>query len=111
MVDRSYWGRSETGKVRLSDQEVERLILDRNGYSGRIVEAMQATAESDPISLPWQGCHFYFTAVPATGWVDMFADYTRDHSSQMKLSQFCANLANKSVNGEASGRAQWRSRA
>jgi hypothetical protein len=29
MVDRSYWGRSETGKVRLTDPEVERLILAR----------------------------------------------------------------------------------
>jgi|GEM_PF-2626269 len=101
MEDGSYWGRSETGNVRLSDQEVERLILGRNSYSGRIAEAMHATAESDPIDLPWKGCHFYFTAVPATGWADMFADYTRDHASRMKLSQFCTSLANKSAKGES----------
>jgi hypothetical protein len=100
MVDGSYWGRSETGKVRLSDQEVERLILARNSYSGRIAEAMQKTAESDPISLPWQGCHFYFTAVPATGWPDMLADYTRDHASRMKLMQVCASLADELMKGE-----------
>ena len=95
MVDGSYWGRSETGKVRLTDEEVERLILARSSHSGRIVEAMLATQESDPISLPWQGCHFYFTAVPATGWPDMFADYTRDRASRMKLSQLCTNLINE----------------
>ena len=95
MVDRSYWGRSETGKVRLSDPEVERLILARTSYSGRIMDAMQATAESDPISLSRHGCHFYFTAVPATGWPDMFVDYTRDHTSRMKLIQFCTSLASQ----------------
>jgi hypothetical protein len=101
MVDGTYWGRSETGKVRLSDQEVERLILGRNSYSSRIAEAMHQTAESDPITLPWQGCHFYFTAVPATGWPDMFADYTRDHASRMKLSQFCTRLASDVMKDKA----------
>src|SRR6266568_1455287 len=100
MVDGTYWGRSETGKVRLSDHEVERLILGRNSYSSRIAEAMHQTAESDPITLPWQGCHFYFTAVPATGWADMFADYTLDHASRMKLSQFCASLVGVAAKGE-----------
>ncbi len=61
---------------------------------------MQATAESDPISLPWQGCHFYFTAVPATGWPDMLVDYTRDHASRMKLIRFCTNLADQFARGE-----------
>jgi hypothetical protein len=105
MANGSYWGRSETGNVRLSDPEVERLILSRSRYSVRLVEAMHATAESDPIDLPWKGCHFYFTAVPATGWGDMFADFTRDHASQMKLNQFCVSLANVSAKGE-----QWQRR-
>jgi hypothetical protein len=104
MAGGSYWGRSETGNMRLSDQEVERLILGRNRYSVRLAEAMHETAESDPISLPWKGCHFYFTAVPATGWADMFADYTRDHASRMKLSQFCASIASVSAKGEPSQR-------
>ena len=104
MVDGIYWGRSETGKVRLTDPEVERLILARTGYSGRITDAMLATAESDPISGPWQGCHFYFTAVPATGWPDMLVDYTRDRASRMKLSQFCANLASQFAKGEQAQR-------
>ena len=104
MVDGIYWGRSETGKVRLTDPEVERLILARTSYSGRITDAMLATAESDPISGPWQGCHFYFTAVPATGWPDMLVDYTRDRASRMELSQFCANLASQFARGEQAQR-------
>lgn len=103
MVDGSYWGRSETGKVRLTDEEVERLILARSRQSGRIADEMTATAESDPLiySRPWQGCHFYFTAVPTTGWRDMFADYTRDRRSRMKLFQVCTDLHNEFLNAES----------
>jgi hypothetical protein len=98
MVDGSYWGRSETGKVKLTDSEVSRLIVGRGKQADRILQAMLDTAECDPIDLPWQGSHFYFTAVPATGWPDMFANFTQNHASRMRLSQFCTALQNKIEN-------------
>jgi hypothetical protein len=95
MVEGTYWGRSETGKVRLTDAEVERLILARSRHASLLSTAMRDTATCDPVALPWRGCHFYFTAIPATGWVDMFADYSRDRSSRMRLGQLCTVLLNE----------------
>jgi hypothetical protein len=96
MADSIYWGRSETGKVRLADEQVERLMRARDRQSERLAEAMQGTARSDPLRMNDRGagCHFYFTAVPATGWADMFAGYARDHASRMRLIQRCVDLQN-----------------
>jgi hypothetical protein len=93
MADSIYWGRSETGKVRLADEQVERLMRTRDRQSERLAEAMQGTVQSDPVTIARDaGCHFYFTAVPATGWPDMFAGYARDHTSRMRLSQRYVDL-------------------
>jgi hypothetical protein len=91
MVEGTYWGRSETGKVRLTDVEVERLILARSRRAEYLAHAMTATANADPAPSS-QYCHFYFTAVPATGWPDMFAGYTRDRASRRRLGQLCIKL-------------------
>jgi hypothetical protein len=85
MADSIYWGRSETGKVRLADEQVERLMRTRDRQSERLAEAMQDTVRSDPLANDrGPGCHFYFTAVPATGRPDMFAGYARDPASRMR---------------------------
>jgi hypothetical protein len=91
MVEGIYWGRSETGKVRLIDADVERLILARSRRVEYLADAMMATARSDPAPSS-QYCHFYFTAVPATGWPDMLADHARDRASRRRLGQLCINL-------------------
>jgi hypothetical protein len=97
MTDSIYWGRSETGKVRLADEQVERLMRTRDRQSERLAEAMQGTVRSDPVTIARDaGCHFYFTAVPATGWPDMFAGYARDHTNRMRLSQRCGDLQTRS---------------
>jgi hypothetical protein len=93
MADSIYWGRSETGKVRLTDAEVERLILGRSRLLGRLDGAMAATVDSDPITTTRQGCHFYLTAVPAIGWPEMAAGFTRDHHARMKLLHRLSDLA------------------
>jgi hypothetical protein len=93
MADSIYWGRSDTGKVRLADEQVERLMRTRDRQSERLAEAMQGTVRSEPVKIGRDGCcHFYFTAVPATGWPDMFAGYARDHASRMRLMQRCSDL-------------------
>jgi hypothetical protein len=94
MADSIYWGRSETGKVRLSDDHVERMILARNRLSERLADAMKATVQADPIR-QGHGCHFYFTAVPTLGYRDMFADYARDRVSRIKLMQKCTGMASQ----------------
>lgn len=77
MVGGIYYGRSETGKVKLTDDEIERLILRRGRADQRIQEAMAATLAADPEPGTEAG-HFYLTAVPAQGWPGMLLDYTRD---------------------------------
>lgn len=48
MVDYTYWGRSEPGRVRLSDDRVERLILARSRRPERLLEEMRATFDVHP---------------------------------------------------------------
>lgn len=99
MADGGYWGRSETGKVRLSDADVERLILIRSRQTELLLAAMRETARADPLPSS-KYCHFYFTAVPATGWADMFAGYSRDRQSRTKLGQVCTSLLNEIRKGD-----------
>jgi hypothetical protein len=85
MVDGIYYGRSETGKVKLTDAEVERLILFRGRANQRLQAAMADTSAADP-EPGTEASHFYFTAVPTQGLPDMLLGYTRDpraHSSFM----------------------------
>ena len=93
MTDFTYWGRSETGRVRLGDDQVERLIIARTRRYQRLPEEMRATAEVDPLrgSNRWVS-HFYFTAVPTRGWPEMFAGYTRDPEARTRLLHRCAEL-------------------
>jgi hypothetical protein len=96
MADFTYWGRSETGRVRLSDERVERLIMARARRDDQLSGEMQATVEADPIGGSLQQMsHFYFTAVSTRGWPDMFAEYTRDAQGRLKLLQLCSGLAEK----------------
>jgi len=94
MTDFTYWGRSETGKVRLSDDRVEQLITARGRRFERLSEQMQATLDADPITGDRQQVsHFYFTAVPTRSWPDMYSQYTSDPQSRMRLLQRCSSLA------------------
>ncbi len=77
MVGGIYYGRSETGKVRLTDDEVERLILRRGRADQRLHAAMADTLAADPEPGTKAG-HFYFTAVPTQGWPDMLLGYSRN---------------------------------
>lgn len=83
MVGGIYYGRSETGKVQLADDEVERLIQRRGQAFGRLSEAMTATrVAADPVT-QWNDrvSHFYLTALPTQPWPDMFLRYTRDRAA------------------------------
>ena len=93
MTDFTYWGRSETGRVRLSDDQVEWLIIARTQRHQRLPEQMRATAEVDPFrgADRWVS-HFYFTAVPTRGWPEMFAHYTRDSQARTRLLRRCSEL-------------------
>ena len=77
MVGGIYYGRSETGKVPLADDEVERLILRRGRGDQRLLAAMADTLAADP-EPGTEAAHFYLTAVPTQGWPGMLLDYTRN---------------------------------
>ena len=93
MTDFTYWGRSETGRVRLTDDWVERLIIARTQRYQRLPEEMRATAEVDPLrgGDRWVS-HLYFTALPTRGWPEMFAHYTRDSEVRTRLLRRCGEV-------------------
>jgi hypothetical protein len=96
MADHTYWGRSETGRVRLRDDQVERLMLQRSRYGDQLQEAIRATVDVDSVPTKERTvCHFYFTAVPTRWWPDMFAGYSRNKASRSQLLQLCTDLTNK----------------
>ena len=86
MTDFTYSGRSETGRVRLTDSRVERLIIARTQRHQRLPEEMRATATVDPLrgGDRWVS-HFYFTAVPTRGWPEMFAHFTSESQARTRL--------------------------
>ena len=93
MVDHVYWGRCETGRVRLRDDQIERLMLRRQLQSDRLLDALQATIDLDPVSSDHRAqSHFYLTAVPAQGWPEMFTRYTGDYKARGELIQRCGAL-------------------
>jgi hypothetical protein len=81
MVGGIYYGRTETGKVKLTDEEVEHLILRRGRVDQRLQDAMAGTLAADP-EPDAEATHFYLTAIPTQGWPDMLLGYTRDPAAQ-----------------------------
>lgn len=105
MVGGIYYGRSETGKVKLTDDEVERLILRRGRADQRLQTAMADTLEADP-EPGTEAAHFYLTAVPAQGRPGMLLDYTRDsaaHRHFMTTANEWHNAIARSDNGQRDG--------
>lgn len=96
MVEGVYYGRSETGRIKLDDAAVERLILRRGQINDRLRAAMAITVDSDP-EPDTEPAHFYLTAVPTQGWRDVFLEHTRDHNSQMNFIGLATNLGNDFV--------------
>ena len=88
MVNGTYYGRSEVGRVILTDSEVEEQILRRGRLGDRLRYAMDETREmaeslpqtADPAS------HMMLTAMPTQPWPDMFLRYTRDTVAQQAFS-------------------------
>lgn len=93
MVSGTYYGRSETGKIRLPDDEVERLVLRRGRADDRLRAAMATTVRVDP-EPDTEPAHFYFTAVPSQGWPEMLLDYTRDPQARQRFLSTATNLHN-----------------
>jgi hypothetical protein len=84
MVNGTYYGRSEAGKVVLTDAEVEEYILRRGRMGSQLEQAMSETREVDN-SLdndPGAVSHMLFTAVPTTPWPEMFLAFTRNKEAQ-----------------------------
>ena len=95
MVDGGYFGRSDSGRTKLSDDQVEHLMGLRSRRGERIKPEMALTRAADPIAeADRRGVpHGYFTAVPVHGWPDMFADYTKDRRGQQNLAMMCSQRA------------------
>jgi hypothetical protein len=105
MTDERYFGRSDSGRTTLTDDQVERLMLQRAQMGRRIQPEMQATIQADPIEAEQRSApHGYFTAGPTRGWTDMFADYTKDRQAHQQLIQLCSQAAIRIVNEGAQQR-------
>jgi hypothetical protein len=83
-VNGTYYGRSEVGKVVLTDTEVEEQILRRGQTAARLRQAMRETLDlaenlsdqDDRVS------HMMLTAMPTQPSPGMFLTYTRDKFAQ-----------------------------
>lgn len=69
MVDGSYWGRSSTGKRKLSDAEVRRLMQARTSSQTAFKERLLAMVHQDPLASAIEGHptgngHIYLLAQP-----------------------------------------------
>ena len=97
MVTGTYYGRSEVGKVILTDLEVEEQILRRGRVADRLRHSMAETREiaeslSQEVDLV---SHMMLTATPTQPLHDMFLHYTRDSSSQQG---FASNVLMATLN-------------
>ena len=103
MVGGIYYGRSETGKVRLADDEVERLIQRRGQAFERLSEEMTATrVAADPIA-QWNDrvSHLYLTALPTQPWPNMFLRYTRDRGAWDDFVRQSGNFAASALKADS----------
>jgi hypothetical protein len=98
MVGGVYYGRSETGKVKLTDDEVERLILRRSRTAERLTTAMADTVKAVSEVTSFGACRLYLTAVPTQGWPDMLLRYTRDQGTRSAFVAESAPWANTAAN-------------
>jgi hypothetical protein len=107
MVGGTYYGRSETGRVKLTDDEVERHILRRGRADQRLQAAMADTVKADP-EPGTLTAHLYLTALPTQGLPDMLLDYTRDptaHRHFMTTASRWHNTIAQADNGYRDGNA------
>ena len=98
-----YYGRSETGKVKLTDDEIERLILRRGRADQRLQDAMAATFAADP-EPGTEAAHLYLTAVPTQGQPDMLLGYTRDRNAHNSFMTVATNWRNGIARADGSQR-------
>ena len=103
MVGGTYFGRSETGKVPLADDDVERLILRRGRANERLLAAMADTIAADP-EPGTEPTHFYLTALPAQGWPDMLLGYTRNPAAHRNFMTTAGGWHNAITRADASQR-------
>lgn len=96
MVGGVYYGRSETGKVPLPDDEVERLILLRGQVEGQLRAEMVVTRESADPMAQWRDrvSHLYLTALPTQPWPEMFLPLTQNRAAQMSFHTLTTTVFN-----------------
>jgi hypothetical protein len=84
MVHGTYYGRTETGKVPLTDEEVEEIMLRRGQVAQRLQSAMDDTRAIADTTAAWpdQVSHLMLTAIPAQPIPGMFLRYTQDRATR-----------------------------
>jgi hypothetical protein len=84
MVNGTYYGRSEAGKVVLTDAEVEEYILRRGRMVARLEQAMSETKEISHLLANGRKSvsHMLLTAVPTAPWPGMFLAFTQNKEAQ-----------------------------
>jgi hypothetical protein len=84
MVHGTYYGRTETGKVPLTDDEVEEIMLRRGQVAQRLRSAMDHTRALADTAAAWpdQVSHLMLTAIPTQPIPGMFLRYTQDRAAR-----------------------------
>ncbi len=95
-VEDIYYARSETGRIVMSHDEVERLVQQRGRISEVLSRQLDLSMQGDPVvAADRRAPHLYFTAVPSRGWPDMFIRYSRDHQARLNLIQRATQVGNE----------------
>lgn len=106
MVESIYYGRSETGKIPLTDDRVEHLISQRGRTEARLADAMAETAAVDPAK-DAEAAHLYLTAVPTRGLPEMVLDITKDKTAQVNFATRIVNtLGNEILRADGPDRSE-----
>lgn len=91
-----YYGRSDTGVIRLSDVDVERLIRAREATEARLVREIAETRSRDLIpESERQVGHFYLTAIPSRAPRDLFLRLVGDQQARSALVRASLELGDR----------------
>jgi hypothetical protein len=97
-VEGIYYGRSDTGKCRLSDQQVERLMRDRQQQMHGAEDGLRALIAADPYQGRSQACpHLFIFARPGVRRTEMCRDVIGADQNWQPLLSLLTGVNNRIV--------------
>lgn len=94
MVDSVYWGRTDKGNERLTDDKVRRIMAARAAQAGDIVAELHAFAGRDPFPADRRhNGHLYLIARPAAGTQEALVPFLTRPGMRQELQKLLGRIA------------------